>query len=104
MPGRGKRLAMSPQKDVQRRTVSFSGQVQGVGFRYRTCHVARGFDIAGFVRNLSDGRVELVVEGELIELDRFIDAVRQEMGDYIRSFQVDSSPGTGEFHGFGIRN
>ena len=47
-----------------RRRVHFSGRVQGVGFRF-TCQVARpGFDVAGYVRNLPDGRVELVAEGD----------------------------------------
>ena len=46
----------------ERRHVWFSGRVQGVGFRYTCQTLARGFDVAGLVRNLADGRVELVVE------------------------------------------
>ena len=48
----------------ERRRVVFSGRVQGVGFRFTCQSLARGFDVAGYVRNLADGRVELVAEGE----------------------------------------
>ena len=54
-----------------RRRVHFSGRVQGVGFRFTCQSLARGFDVAGHVRNLADGRVELVAEGESSELDAF---------------------------------
>ena len=47
-----------------RRRVYFSGRVQGVGFRFTCQSLARGFEVAGYVRNLPDGRVELVAEGE----------------------------------------
>jgi hypothetical protein len=47
----------------RRLTVIYSGHVQGVGFRYTAKSVATGFDITGIIRNLSDGRVELVAEG-----------------------------------------
>ena len=45
------------------RLVLFSGRVQGVGFRYTACHIARHFTVTGYVRNLPDGRVELLAEG-----------------------------------------
>ena len=47
-----------------RRTSHFSGHVQGVGFRYTVQDLAADFDVRGYVRNLPDGRVELVVEGD----------------------------------------
>ena len=47
----------------RRKTVFFSGRVQGVGFRYTAKTVATGFEITGTIRNLPDGRVELVAEG-----------------------------------------
>jgi acylphosphatase len=87
-----------------RRRVLFSGDVQGVGFRYRTLHVAGGFSVAGFVRNLSDGRVELVCEGEAEQVDRFVAAVAFEMKGHINDVAGDSAAATGEFHGFEIRH
>ena len=64
--------------------VFFSGHVQGVGFRYRTFQVAQGFEVAGYVRNLSDGRVELEVEGDIAEIDAFLNAVRESLDGFIK--------------------
>ena len=49
--------------DSVRATVQYSGDVQGVGFRYTAVTIARGYNVSGYVQNLSDGRVRLVVEG-----------------------------------------
>ena len=57
--------------------VFYEGRVQGVGFRYSARRVAAGFDVAGYVRNLPDGRVELVASGDPEEVDGFLDAVRE---------------------------
>jgi acylphosphatase len=87
-----------------RHRVFFSGRVQGVGFRF-TCHsLARGFEIAGHVRNLPDGQVELIAEGEPAELDRFLAAIRLEMSPYIKNVQVETGPTSPEpLVGFSIR-
>ncbi len=88
--------------DRVRRTVLFSGQVQGVGFRYSTQTVASRFAVTGFVRNLHDGRVELVAEGSRAELDRLQEAVEQAMSGYIQESSASDSPVTGEFQSFRI--
>ena len=56
--------------------VFYEGRVQGVGFRYTARRVAAGFDVAGYVRNLTDGRVELVASGDDEEVDGFLEALR----------------------------
>jgi acylphosphatase len=53
-----------------------SGRVQGVGFRYSTQEVARDLGLAGWVRNLADGRVELEAEGDRAALDRLLEFLR----------------------------
>ena len=55
----------------------YEGRVQGVGFRYTARRIAAGFDVAGFVRNLADGRVELVASGDDEEVDGFLEALRE---------------------------
>ena len=61
---------------VARRFV-VSGRVQGVGFRYFTQDIARREGLTGLVRNLHDGRVEIVAEGEVMAVDRLEAALRQ---------------------------
>ncbi len=85
-----------------RRTVYFSGDVQGVGFRFTAAGVARAFDVVGTVRNLSDGRVEIVAEGDSGELDRFFGTIHDEMSGLIRDTQATESPATGQWTGFHI--
>ena len=88
-----------------RRRVYFSGRVQGVGFRFTCRSLARGYEVGGHVRNLADGRVEIVVEGELTEVDRFLAAIQLEMSDYIRNTEVETeSPGSEPLAGFSIRH
>ena len=74
--------------------VHYSGRVQGVGFRYTTMHVARGFDVAGYVKNLPDGRVEMLAQGAEQEVQAFLDALGRQMSGYIRDTLVrDTSAG-----------
>jgi len=84
------------------RTVYYSGQVQGVGFRFTTCRIARGFDVVGFVKNLPDGRVQVVAEGEPEELDRFIGAIKAEMHMLVQGVQANDAPATGRFTRFDV--
>jgi len=84
-------------------TVLYSGRVQGVGFRYTAKTVATGFEIAGVVRNLPDGRVELVAEGDRAELDAFRAAILDAgLAGLIRDEQVTWADATNEFRGFEI--
>jgi acylphosphatase len=88
----------------QRCQVFYSGHVQGVGFRYTTSRIAGNFEVTGFVRNLPDGRVELVAEGESQELTAFLQEVAERMANNIRSTAVDRRAATGEFSSFDIRH
>jgi acylphosphatase len=89
---------------VERREAYYRGHVQGVGFRYSVRHLAEGFRVAGFVRNLPDGRVHLIAEGESDELQRFFDSIAAHMANHIRETTLDVRPATGEFAGFEIRH
>ena len=66
---------------IERRMISlqvfYEGNVQGVGFRWSVRHVAKGFDVTGWVRNLLDGRVELQVSGEEDEVRAFLEGIAQ---------------------------
>lgn len=62
---------------IFRRHVWISGMVQGVGYRYSCADVALRADVRGWVRNLSDGRVEAVFEGDPQAVEQVIDWCRQ---------------------------
>ena len=89
---------------MQRRVCHFSGRVQGVGFRYTAQNIAMRYDVYGFVRNLPDGRVELVMEGPEGEMDNVVDNIQQKMDGFIKRVDVQSAPATGEFGRFAIRH
>lgn len=72
--------------------VFFEGRVQGVGFRYTVKRESTGFDVAGWIRNLPDGRVEMLAQGEPDEVDAFLAAVREgELAGNISSMQVETA-------------
>jgi acylphosphatase len=86
-----------------RRTVIYSGHVQGVGFRFTVRQLASGFAVGGYVRNLPDGRVEVVVEGLVADLDAFLKAVAERMDGFIANANQTAGAATGEFGRFEIR-
>jgi acylphosphatase len=89
---------------LERRRVVFSGRVQGVGFRATCRWLAGGFEVAGYVRNLPDGRVELLAEGEPAEIAGLLQAVQNEMGGFIRETTSDRElPGDPPLVGFTVR-
>lgn len=94
---------MSHTTAVSRATVHFTGHVQGVGFRYAVLQVAKGYEVTGFVENLSDGRVLAVAEGERSEVDAFVDAIGERMQGYIRKTDRHDSSGPRQHQGFLIR-
>ncbi len=84
-------------------TAHFSGTVQGVGFRYTTVRLAQNYpSITGIVRNLSDGRVQLVAEGEPLEVQSLIRQVQDRMHHYIKSVQTHEEAATGEYQRFAV--
>jgi acylphosphatase len=86
-----------------RMLIFYSGNVQGVGFRYTVKSTAAGFEVTGTVRNLLDGRVELIAEGPAEELAAFRTAIHEsEMKHWIRTEDVSWSEAAGEFRGFEI--
>ncbi len=83
--------------------VFYSGYVQGVGFRYTIRRIGGQFDIRGWVKNLYDGRVELVAEAEEEVLKKTIKAINSAFEEYIKNAEIEWSEAVGEFDGFEIR-
>jgi acylphosphatase len=82
--------------------VHYRCRVQGVGFRYTAQRLAAGFPVAGYVKNLRDGTVELVAEGEPDQVNAFLTAVADRMADYITDATVNDYS-CGSYNGFQIR-
>jgi acylphosphatase len=83
--------------------VYYSGRVQGIGFRFTTERIAQESDIVGWVRNLADGRVELVAEAGEDSLNEFLRQINTVFGRYIKDVQINWEPATGEFREFGVK-
>lgn len=87
----------------ERVRVLYTGNVQGVGFRWRVVDSAHPLAVTGLVRNLPDGRVELVAEGDRAEVDQLLAAVRARMKGLIEDEEAAWSAATGEFREFAAR-
>lgn len=82
----------------------FEGRVQGVGFRYATKQIAKGFDVIGWVRNLDDGRVEMQIMGEEEEVDEFIEEMHDSpLGHHIQEQEQFTLAPLEDVTGFSIR-
>ena len=85
--------------------VFFEGRVQGVGFRWSIRHIAKGFDLKGWVRNLIDGRVEMQESGDEAEVRAFLEAIGQsELRAHIRKTTENKLETSVEANGFEIRH
>jgi acylphosphatase len=83
--------------------IFYSGNVQGVGFRYTVRSAAAGFEVTGAVRNLPDGRVDLTAEGRQEELEAFRQGIRESgLEHFIQDERVIWSEAKNEFRGFEI--
>jgi acylphosphatase len=85
-----------------RKKVLYAGHVQGVGFRYTAQRLAASHPVAGYVRNLPDGRVELVAEGDAAAVQHFLDSVARRLAENIETRDTSDEPPEG-LTGFQIR-
>lgn len=94
--------AKNPPMKTKR--VIYEGRVQGVGFRYTTKDLARGFDVIGTVRNLPDGTVELIVSGENGEVTEFLRELREDsvVAHHIKSAFEEEIAALPDMKGFSI--
>lgn len=86
----------------KRAHIIYSGGVQGVGFRITAVRTAESFGIKGWVKNLSDGRVESVCEGGREQVEQFIGKIASVFKRYITDAEIEWSDASGEFDSFEI--
>ena len=88
---------------MERVLVHYSGRVQGVGFRATVRQIACGYDVTGMVRNLADGRVELIAEGARAELKAFLEGIAEsDLSGFIARQAETWQPAQGNLRGFTI--
>jgi acylphosphatase len=83
--------------------IHFFGTVQGVGFRYTCLSFARQLSLTGWVKNLSDGSVQAVVEGPREKIEELLLKLKGQFGSFIRDQQVEWLDARGEFDKFDIQ-
>lgn len=80
------------------------GHVQGVGFRVFTIRKANEMGVDGWVRNLRDGSVEVIAEGQRTDLDKLLSALRRgPTSASVTNVKPDWRSATGEFDGFNVK-
>jgi len=88
---------------MKRVHVFYFGHVQGVGFRYSVQDIAMNLGVTGWVKNLEDGRVEVVAEGKHKALEEFLDKISKSyIGRYIKDTDVSREKSVGEFDSFKV--
>ncbi len=89
---------------IERWNVVFLGHVQGVGFRFRTKTIADNYSVTGWVANLDNGQVKMLVEGQPAEIAGFINDIKEKMAGFIRQVEIEKTPARGGFNSFEIRH
>jgi len=82
----------------------FHGRVQGVGFRWTTSRIAGRHPVAGYVKNLRDGTVELVAQAAATDVARFVTEVRENFRRSITNYEEENLSPDESLHGFSIQS
>ncbi|QDU27856.1 Acylphosphatase [Anatilimnocola aggregata] len=93
---------MSAPTTAKQYEVYYSGRVQGVGFRANARHISRRYVVTGFVRNLPDGRVHLLAEGEKEHVEQFLADIADSMAGNITAAHQSTAPASGKYVAFSI--
>lgn len=97
-------LMTLPSHDtVVRRVIVYAGHVQGVGFRWCVQNIAMQYDVAGYVRNIPEQQVEVVLEGRSEDINQIARTIQTKMGSFIRETRSSEAPPTHKFDDFSIQ-
>ncbi|MDD5060204.1 MAG: acylphosphatase [Candidatus Omnitrophica bacterium] len=83
--------------------IFYSGRVQGIGFRYTVLEIASQEKVSGWVKNLKDSRVEVIIEGNQVSLDNFLKQVSSKFSNYIEDTAIEELPTGSKFKDFKIK-
>jgi len=82
--------------------IVFSGTVQGVGFRFTAHRMAGRHQLTGYVRNLSDGTVEMLAQGKPDDIDDCVRDIKEAMEGHIRDTEIEKVPPNPKYTDFKI--
>jgi len=82
--------------------IIFVGRVQGVGFRFTAYHIAHRHQLTGFVRNMPDGTVEMLIQGSSEGIDNCIQDIKDSFAGYIRETEIEDIPPDPRYKDFRI--
>jgi acylphosphatase len=85
---------------MSRIQVIYSGKVQGVGFRWKVLQIAKKYAVSGYVQNLNNGKVELLVEGKDSQVGKMVEEVDTELKNYWYSQEREWKHGEPHFKEF----
>lgn len=88
---------------MQRRIVTYSGRVQGVGFRATASVTAGRYDVTGWVRNEPDGTVRLEVQGRTEEVEAMLRTLAARMHGHVTGVRTEEGTVVPDESGFGVR-
>ncbi len=71
--------------------IIFTGRVQGVGFRFTAHRIALQYDLAGFVKNLPDGSVEMLAQGDADDVRDYLRDIYESFAAYIRDTKIENT-------------
>ena len=87
---------------VTRISINYRGRVQGVGFRWNVKQIVDNFPCSGYVKNLKDGSVDVLLEGKRSDLNNCISLIEQRMSGKWVTKTEDERPGKPLFEEFFI--
>jgi len=88
--------------EVVAKHIIFTGNVQGVGFRFTAYRITTSYDLAGFVRNLPEGSVEMLAQGKPEDIDNCILDIKDSFAGYIRNTKIEEVPSDPKYTSFNI--
>jgi acylphosphatase len=96
------RADAKPDPKPVARMVYYTGKVQGVGFRATAVEISGNYPVTGWVKNLADGRVQLLAEGPKESVEAFLKAIRMHWKDNIEKEEAEELKASGKYKKFEI--
>jgi acylphosphatase len=95
---------MTGEQTRDRRRIVYTGRVQGVGFRYTVASIAKRYPVCGYVRNLRNRSVELVLDGPPTAVAAMLSDIAAAFEGNIDNCDSSDCPASEEFAGFTVRH